>query len=201
MVRTSSMVRFSIVLAASLAAAAAPAVADAARRDDAGAASKKGTAEVSADAEIAGVVSAANQGEIAVARAVVERVESADVRAFAERMAAEHGASDVALTNLMETLGIEPVESAESAMIEQQAADEISRLADLQGDELDRAYMDGQIAAHAAMLAALQTMLIPSAESDELRAFLEALVPVVTDHLEQARGIRAGLEVETAPES
>ena len=63
----------------------------------------------------------------------------------------------------------------------------------LQGSAFDRAYMEREVAYHAAVLEAIDGVLIPTTENAELKALLEAVRPAIAAHLEHARQVRAAL--------
>ena len=64
----------------------------------------------------------------------------------------------------------------------------------LAGNTFDRAYVDAQIADHAALLKSLDEDLIPSAKDASVAALLRKLRPVVAHYLDKERRLQAKVE-------
>jgi putative membrane protein len=63
----------------------------------------------------------------------------------------------------------------------------------LSGAAFDKAYIDHEIAYHAAVLSALDKTLIPSAQNAELKALLVKVRPAFVAHLDMAKQIQTEL--------
>jgi putative membrane protein len=145
------------------------------------------------EGEIASIMTAANQGEIEQGNAASTRATSADVRSFAQMMVADH---TTALNNARDTFnraGINPTPNNITAALERTSPETIRNLNTYQGAAFDRMYMQTQVDLHDWLLRALDTALIPSARTPELRTLLQTQRGSVAAHLEHARRILGGL--------
>lgn len=141
------------------------------------------------NAEVVGVVTTANNGEIETSQPAVQKAASSDVRAFAQQMIADHTASNTRLA----ALGIANGDSDLEEQLRSSAARTTEVLQQYEGAAFDRAYMDAQIQMHQYVLTSLDNTLIPSATSSALRTELEQTRTSVAAHLERARAIREAL--------
>jgi putative membrane protein len=145
------------------------------------------------EGDIASIVTAANQGEIEQGNAAASRATSTDVRSFAQMMVTDH---TNALGNARDTFnraGINPTPNDITAALERTTPETIRNLNTYQGAAFDRMYMQTQVDLHDWLLRALDTALIPSARTPELRTLLQTQRGAVAMHLEQARRILGGL--------
>ena len=159
----------------------------------AGALPSSAARRVFSDAEIATVVAAANQGEIDAAVMAGSKASDAEVKGFAGHMSKAHEDAKRQLENVEKKAGLTPADSDVSSELKKQSTEESARLESLSGDEFDRAYMDAQVADHAALLKKLDQDLIPSAKNPELAALVRKLRPVVAGHLSKAKRIKGRL--------
>ena len=174
-----------LVLAVSIACARSPRMAEAPKsvaRND----------RVS-DANVAAIVVAANNADIAYANMALNKAVSAEVKAFAQRMIADHGGVNKAATDIVTRLGITPVETSISLDLRDKAEVIRDRLRDREGVDFDRDYIDNEIEYHEGLLKTIDETLIPSATNPELREVLRTTRPAVAAHLEHAKRLRPSL--------
>jgi putative membrane protein len=146
------------------------------------------------DADIAGIVSTANQGEIDEGNAASSRATSAEVRAFAQMMVNDHTAALNAARDLFTRRGIAPNTSEPTAAtLAAGARQTVSNLGTYTGAAFDRTYMQSQVDTHQWLLNELDSTLIPSARNRELRELLTTQRGAVAMHLDRARQIMSGL--------
>jgi predicted outer membrane protein len=168
------------------------------------------------DGQIAGIVMAANTGEIDEAEMALgagdagafadsgidagpARTTNPAVVAFAEMMVNDHSMSNAAVA----ALGI----TAEASAVQQNLQNTVqttiaSQLAPVSGAAFDVAYMKAQVAAHTAVEMIVQTQLVPQASSAQLKNFLQTvLLPTVETHLSDATSLLATLQDGGAPET
>lgn len=145
------------------------------------------------DAEVAHVAVSANAIDAELGRLAASRATSAEVVRFAQTMVADHEAVIGKAAALAKRLGVTPVDNAVSRSLQEGAAEARADLEMLQGSAFDRAYMEREVAYHAAVLEAIDGVLIPTTENAELKALLEAVRPAIAAHLEHARQVRAAL--------
>lgn len=129
-------------------------------------------------------IAAASAGafEVAASRLAQERATHAEVKAFAERMIADHGKANEELKALAATKNValtdelQPVHKAD-----------LDTLATLEGAAFDQAYAQ-RVGVQSHMNA---VTLFQQASADmqdaELKAFAERMLPALREHLDQAR--------------
>ena len=141
------------------------------------------------DAQIFGMLSAANTGEIAVGRVAQTRATNAQVRTFARRMVTEHTAMEKQGNDLAKRLNVTPAMPPDSALI----TDVNDDIEDLQkkerGADWDEEYMEKQVDAHQKTLDLIDRAA-NSTQNAELRQLLQQARPKVQAHLEEARRLR-----------
>jgi putative membrane protein len=147
-----------------------------------------------ADAEIIGVVCAANKAELDAAALASAKSPSDAVKKFAERMRKDHGDAKRELADTAAQAGFTPSDTELSNGLTKAASDEAVRLGGLEGKDFDGAYIDAQVSDHASLLRSLDEDLIPSAKEPSIAALLRRLRTVVARHLEHARRLQADLE-------
>lgn len=146
------------------------------------------------EGDIAAIVMAANQGEVEQGQAASTRATSSAVRSFAQMMVTDHTNAINMGRDTFNRAGVNP---ATGNMIATTLQDNsrltVTNLATYQGAAFDRMYMQTQVDLHDWLLRALDTALIPSAQTPELRTMLTTQRGSVAMHLEQARTILNGL--------
>lgn len=146
------------------------------------------------DAQIAAIVVTANQVDIDAGKLAQEQASSPDVKAFAQRMVADHSGVNQQAVALVTKLKVKPQENDTSATLKKSGADTLKRLQALKGGEFDRAYVDNEVSYHQAVLDAVDKTLIPSAQNAQLKALLVKVRPAFVAHLEHAKHIQASLK-------
>lgn len=145
------------------------------------------------ESQLVGVVSAINRGEIMHAETALQLTDSRAVRAYAQRMIDEHGASERRLDAILPEIGVERGESELAQQLETRGLMLNENLKNLAaGQDPDPSYIDIQIIMHRQALAVLDEQLIPRAERAEIRSFLQETRGAVQAHLVDALRIRRG---------
>lgn len=145
------------------------------------------------DPQIAAIVVAANDVDIRAGELARERATSAGVKAFAERMVTDHTGVNKAASDLVGRLGVTPEPSATSQKLTSDGEQARTALQGQTGAAFDKAYVDGEVAYHQALLDAIDQTLIPGAQNAELKALLEQTRPAVVAHLDHARQLQGTL--------
>jgi putative membrane protein len=140
------------------------------------------------DAEILAVLSSVNQGEIRSARMAQDRSASPVIDQYAQHMLDDHKKVESEVQGIAEP---DPAPSALSLDLEQQAAAEMADLERLSGAEFDRAYAASQAAMHKRVLDTVDSTLLPSSQSPEIRALLETMRPQIAEHLTRAQQLES----------
>jgi putative membrane protein len=135
------------------------------------------------------VQTAAKDGakEVALGELAVEKAASPAVKAFAERMVSDHGATNTELRTLADSRDLEvpamPPEGQDPATTEMET---------LSGKAFDEAYVELMVAEHEKAVALFEAQA--SAGSDPaLVAFAEEKLPTLRQHLAHAQGLQDGL--------
>jgi putative membrane protein len=145
------------------------------------------------DPQIAAIVVAANQADIDAGKLAESKTHSNDVKAFAQRMVADHTSVNQAAVDLVHKLGVTPETNPTSDSLMQGGKTNIANLKSLQGAQFDRAYIDHEVTYHEEVIDALDKTLIPSAQNAELKALLVKVRPAFVAHLDHAKHVQASL--------
>lgn len=135
-----------------------------------------------------------NLAEIATGEMASERAMNEDVREYGEEMVDAHQQANRQLEQLAEMKGVELAERPDEAQMELS-----QHLGRLDGEAFDREYIGAMVAGHAEALEMFEERAA-NASDPELRAWARQMVPILEDHLEEARSIQEDLEM-TAPAS
>jgi putative membrane protein len=119
--------------------------------------------------------------EVGLGALAQQQAKSTEVKDFGQRMADDHGQADDKLKQIAEQKGIElPQDLSEDA---QATYEELQKKS---GAEFDEAYMDEMVSDHEDDISAFEDY-IEKAKDPELRGFAEATLPILKEHLEQAK--------------
>lgn len=142
------------------------------------------------DAQIAAIVVVANQADVDAGQYVAGQTADPAVRAFAERMVIDHTSVNKSAAALVTRLGVTPEANATSEALQAEGNKNLANLRTLTGTALDKAYVDHEVAYHEQVIQALDTLLIPDAQNEDLKALLVKVRPVFIEHLEHARHLQ-----------
>jgi putative membrane protein len=142
------------------------------------------------DAEIVEIVTVANDTDIENGQLALSKSDNADIKAFANEMVQAHTALNQQGGALASKLGVTPVANATSTQLKQNGESTREMLKGLSGVEFDKAYVNGEVDLHQAVLDQLDNSLIPSAQNAELKALLEAARPTISAHLDHAKQLK-----------
>ena len=146
------------------------------------------------DDQIAGAVLAAHSAELQQARIALRRAQRKDVREFARTLIAH---SEQALNEgraLESRVGLAPETSASASDLDSSNSELVIMLNDAKRADFDREFVVSQIGNHEEILALLDARLLPEVRNGELRSALEALRPIVEEHLESALTLQQKLQ-------
>jgi putative membrane protein len=146
------------------------------------------------DAQIAGIVVAANTVDIDAGKLAEARSTDREVRKFAGLMVNDHTGVNKEAGALVARLKVKPEDSDTSRSLKDGGAANIQRLQGLAGKPFDRAYVDNEVSYHQAVIDALDKTLIPSASNAELKALLVKVRPAFVAHLEHAKHLQTALK-------
>lgn len=138
------------------------------------------------DPEIAHIAVTANQIDVDYAAIAKQNTKNKDILQFAATMAADHTGVIKQAVALATKLGVTPKDNAVSQQLMADAAKTSKMLKSLKGDAFDKAYIDNEVAYHKAVIAAVNTILIPQTQNAELKNLLVSVAPVLDSHLAHA---------------
>ncbi|QNA88238.1 DUF4142 domain-containing protein [Massilia sp. Dwa41.01b] len=146
------------------------------------------------DAQIAGIVVAANSVDIDAGKLAERMTENAEVKAFAQQMVTDHAGVNKQAVALVTKLNVTPRDSELSKSLKAGGSDNLATLKGLKGKAFDQAYVAHEVAYHQAVIDALDKTLIPNAKNAELKDTLVKVRPAFVAHLEHARHLDASLK-------
>src|SRR4051794_39313803 len=124
-----------------------------------GMASTASFAQAPNDAQIAGIVVAANTVDINAGTLAKSHATNKDVKAFADRMVTDHTGSNKQATALVKKLKVKPEASDTSKKLKEDGAATVDKLKGLKGAEFDKAYIDNEVTYHQTVLDAIDKTL------------------------------------------
>lgn len=147
------------------------------------------------DAEIASVLTTANEGEIQQNTVAVSKASAPEARAFAQDLIDMHQAAQMRLNTLLTSLNITAADNAVSQQLQKASLRIVTMLQDATGN-FDLTYLQSQIDAHIQVLNLIDQTLLPSAQNPQLRSELAVVRGVVAMHLARARALAASLMLD-----
>lgn len=142
------------------------------------------------DAQIEGILMAADTGEINAAKMAESKSKNAKVKDFARSMVKDHTDNDQKVASLSKKEKISADESDLSRMLKDNAAKEAATLKPLSGVDFDKTYIDAQVSDHETVLKTIDSSLMPNAKNAELKALLQKTRTAVAMHLEHAKSLQ-----------
>ena len=138
------------------------------------------------DAQILGILIAANNADIAAGKLGKFKGSDKEVSFFAQRMVMDHGLNLDSVTSYLKRKKIKPQESPASLEYEEYGRENVESLKSLRRKAFQKAYIDKEVAFHGKVLSAIDSLLIPSAKNVELKWLLEKVRPAFLSHLHHA---------------
>jgi len=145
------------------------------------------------DPEVASVAVVANQIDIGYAEIARKKSKDAEVLKFAQTMINDHGAVIAQAVALAKKLGVTPKDNSVSQGLLKDAEKTRKSLQSKSGAAFDKAYVDNEVAYHKAVIAAVEGLLIPETENQELKDLLLNVVPAFKAHLGHAEMLQKSM--------
>lgn len=142
------------------------------------------------DANIAALVLAANNADIAYAHIALAKAVDPRVKQFAETMINDHSAVNKAASDLVTRLGVTPADNERSLDLRDRAEEIRDELREKDGKDFDRSYLNNEVKYHGDVLDMVDKLLVPSATNEELRNLLTSVRPAFAAHLEHAKQLQ-----------
>jgi putative membrane protein len=138
------------------------------------------------DAEVAYAAVTANQIDIDYALIAKQRSKDSKVIKFAETMERDHKAVIAQASALAQKLGVTPENNEFSKSLMADAAKTKKSLNAKSGKAFNIAYINNEVAYHKAVIAAVEGILIPETDNEELKQLLQNVLPALKAHLMHA---------------
>lgn len=145
------------------------------------------------DPEVASVAVTDNQIDIDNAAIAKEKSKNPEVLKFAETMTNDHKAVIAQAVALVTRLKVTPKDNAVSQKLSADAKKTQGMLRKKSGKAFDKAYVDNEVAYHKAVIAAINSVLIPSSQNAELKELLVKVLPAFKAHLAHAEMVQKSL--------
>lgn len=145
------------------------------------------------DGQILKVLHTANTGEIDQARLAEKKTTDARVKKLAAMMIADHTDADKKGAELARKDQLTLTDSPTSADLKTQSDKTIDDLKSRSGTDFDNAYINAQVTQHEAVIALLKNTLTADATNQNVKDFLQGLLPTLTKHLQHSRDLQARL--------
>lgn len=150
------------------------------------------------ESDALGMVIAVNEHEIAAAEQAKSKNVSAPVAAYADMMLKEHRANMDQARALETSANVQIGTGPQVATLRSESEAARTRLADMQGQDYERGYVEEMVNSHQKTLTMLDSQLIPAAQTEALRTFLTQTRDAVAKHLESARQLQTQVGGATA---
>ncbi|WP_230414541.1 DUF4142 domain-containing protein [Collimonas silvisoli] len=146
------------------------------------------------DAQIAGIVVAANTVDINAGKVAKSKSHNKEVKEFAQRMITDHSGVNKQAVALVTKLHVTPEDSATSKSLKDGGVANLKHLGTLKDTAFDKAYIDNEVTYHQAVLDAIDKTLLPSAQNAELKDLITKVRPAIDAHLQHAKEIQASMK-------
>ncbi|MGV8946953.1 MAG: DUF4142 domain-containing protein [Lutibacter sp.] len=142
------------------------------------------------DPEIASIAVVANQNDIDFAKIALQKSHNPKILEFAKTMISDHQAVIDMAVALVTKLKVTPQDNAVSKEYLANAKETMKMLNSKSAKTFDKAYVDNEVAYHKAVIAAVNTVLIPQSQNAELKALLQKVSPILNTHLKHAEMVQ-----------
>lgn len=156
-------------------------------------------AEPIGDPEIVAILLAAHDREIGQAKLAQKKATDPAVRRFASAMVTDHTQAMDRDLFVAQSLDIESWASQRSRRMRQDAKQKLDQLKNLAGADFDKQYADNAVKQHTDMLAVIDSKLLPSVRSLELRTQIQGNKATASHHWVEARDLQRHLDSPIAP--
>ncbi|MCK0159101.1 DUF4142 domain-containing protein [Allomuricauda sp. F6463D] len=146
------------------------------------------------DTEVASVAVVANQIDIDYAQIALKKSDNKEIREFANRMVNDHKAVIGQAAALVKKLGVDPKDNVVSQSLLKDAQETIKKLKRTSKRQFDMAYINNEVTYHKAVINAINSVLIPETENDELKQLLSDVVPALEAHLGHAEMVQKNIK-------
>lgn len=153
-----------------------------------------GQGQFTTDGQIAAFADAVNKAEVDQAKLALRKAKDAQVKAFAQEMANQHGQLLNTEKRMLSAQNITPEPNATVNQLESQAQSGLSTLSSKTGNDFDKAYIDLQVQEHQQVLNSLDNDILPAARNATFKQELQTMRNHVQMHLQRAQAIQQRLQ-------
>lgn len=140
------------------------------------------------DPTIVAIFDGANTVDIETGQLAVERGSTDAIRNFGKMLVTDHTNVRKMGRDLATKLGVTPTPPADHGEAAAHRA-LMRKLGGLSGTAFDRAFLEHEIAFHAATIDAITTTLLPAIKNAEVKALVEKVSPAFVGHLKMAESM------------
>lgn len=151
---------------------------------------KLNSAEVASLATVAAV----DRSEILISILALNKKSGSDVNDFAKMMVDQHGSNLTQIMEMANNSRISALKSSAAEKIKINGNKEMLKLAGLQDEQFDKAYVDAMVNGHQAALDMIDKQLMKTAKSEKVKLFLTNTKNAVIQHLNDAKALQASMK-------
>lgn len=157
------------------------------------------TTDMMSDEQILVLANVVSTGEIDEAKLAQQKAKDPRVKHYAAMMIQDHTLAREQEQRIITRLKLKPQESERSRQMESENRQTMDRLRTLSGTNFDRQYLADQVKEHSDFLQLIDTKIMPSIKTQELKTHFEGLRPKIARHLAEAQNLQR--QIGTAPVS
>ena len=132
------------------------------------------------------MVAKGGMAEVALGELAVTRAKNEDVKKFGRRMVEDHGKANQELVQLAKNKGVEVPKD-----LDRTHKSTMDRLAKLQGDGLDRAYVEEMVQDHRPDVKDFERQAAERGKDPSLKEWAGKTLPTLREHLREMKNISA----------
>jgi putative membrane protein len=140
------------------------------------------------DPTIVAIFDAANTADVETGELAEKKGSTKTIRDFGAMLARDHKAVRKQGRDLAKKLGVTPTPPKDDASAKDHAA-VMKKLNSLSGVEFDKAFLQSEIAYHDAVIAAVQSTLLPAIQNAELKQLVVTVAPAFVAHRDGAKNL------------
>ena len=145
------------------------------------------------DSQIMAVLSTANQGEVMQAQTALSKLQTSQVRNYAQMMINEHTMNEQKGQALANRLGVSPQHNKISMDLKKDSDMVVNKLNNSSAKTIDKTYTESQVMVHRKVLMNIDNVLLPNAQNAELKNMLTETRAAVASHLQMAERLKAAV--------
>ena len=125
--------------------------------------------------------------EIESSKLASQKAQSAELKAFAQKMTADHGKTSAELKSMVQAGKVKNVQLPEN--LDSEHEQKVTRLKSASASDFDRLYHEMQVDAHKKAVSLFETYA-RSGDNNDLKSWAEKTLPDLKHHLQMAEGIK-----------